>query len=107
MSDCHPGKFSKMGGKCPTVILANFQKREENVQLSSWQIFKNWRKVSDCHPGKFSKTGEKCVKVMLSIFSKTGGNCAFGNFCNLSKLPGGKCPLCNLAIFPTKVEVVF
>ena len=76
MSDCHPGKFSKMGGKCPTVIPANFQKREENVQLSSWQIFKNGRKMSDCHPGKFSKTGGKCVKVMLSIFSKTGGNCA-------------------------------
>ena len=76
MSNCHPDRFPKMGGKCPTVILGNFQKREENVQLSSWQIFKNGRKVSDCHPGKFSKTGGKCVKVMLSIFSKTGGNCA-------------------------------
>ena len=76
MSIRHPDKFSKLGGKCPTVILAKFQKQEENVQLSSWQIFKNGRKVSDCHPGKFSKTGGKCVKVMLSIFSKRGGNCA-------------------------------
>jgi hypothetical protein len=32
MSDSHSGKFSKMGGKCPIVILANFQKWEENVR---------------------------------------------------------------------------
>ena len=40
MSDCHPGKFSKTGGNCPTVLLANFQKRVENIRLQSWQIFK-------------------------------------------------------------------
>jgi hypothetical protein len=70
MSDWHPGKFSKTGGKSPTVILANFQKREENVRLSPWQIFKNGRKMSDCHPGKFSKMGGNCPTVMLAIFQK-------------------------------------
>jgi hypothetical protein len=43
MSDCHLGTFSKMGGNCLIVILENFQKREENVRPSSWQIFKNGR----------------------------------------------------------------
>ena len=33
MSDGHSGKFSKMGGKCPIVILANIQKGEENVLI--------------------------------------------------------------------------
>jgi hypothetical protein len=70
MSDCHPGKFSKTGGKYLTVILANFQKREENVQLSSWQVFKNRRKMSDCHPCRFSKTGGKCPTVILANFLK-------------------------------------
>ena len=74
MSDCHPGKFSKTGGKCLTVILANFQKWEENVQLSSWQIFKNGRKVSDCHPDKFSKTGGKYLIVILANFQKREEN---------------------------------
>ena len=55
MSDCHPGKFSKTGGNCPTVILANFQ---------------NGRKMSDCHPGKFSKMGGKCPTVILANFQK-------------------------------------
>ena len=59
-----------MGGQCPTVILANFRKREENVRLSSWQIFKNGRKMSDCHPVKFSKTGGKCLTVILANFQK-------------------------------------
>ena len=62
--------FLKMGGRCPIVILANFQKREENVRLSSWQIFKNGRKMSDCHPGRFSKTGGKCPTVILANFLK-------------------------------------
>ena len=54
MSDCHPGKFSKTGGNCPTV-LANFQKRLENVRLQSWQIF---------------KLGGKCPTVILANFQK-------------------------------------
>ena len=117
MSDCHPGKFSKMGGKCltvilsnisktggkyTTVILANFQKREENVQLSSWQIFKNGRKISVCHPpwqifknGRkmsdchhctFSKTGVKCLFVFFDQFSKIGGRCLYVQFDNFSLL---------------------
>ena len=74
MSDCHPGKFSKTGGKCPTVILANFQKWEENVQLSSWQIFKNGRKMSNCHSGKFSKMGGKSLAEITSEGGKTTRN---------------------------------
>ena len=70
MFDCHPVKFSKTGGKCPSVILANFLKQEENVRLSSWQIFKNGRKISVCHPGKFSKMGEKCLTVIIAHFQK-------------------------------------
>jgi len=31
MSESHSGKFCKTGGKCPSIILANSQKREENV----------------------------------------------------------------------------
>jgi hypothetical protein len=60
--------FLKMGGRCPIVILANFQKREENVQLSLWQIFKNGRKMSDSHSGKFSKMGGKYPIVILTNF---------------------------------------
>ena len=74
MFDSHPGKFSKTRGKYPSVILANFQKREENVRLSSWQIFKNGRKMSNCHPGKFSKTGGKCPTVALANFQKREEN---------------------------------
>ena len=70
MSDRHSGKFFKMGGKCPIVILANFQKWEENVQLSSWQTFKNWRKMSKHYSGKFSKMGGKCPTVILANFQK-------------------------------------
>ena len=55
MSDRPPGKFSQMGGKCPTVILAKFEKRVENVQLSSWQIF---------------KMGGQCPTVILANFQK-------------------------------------
>ena len=46
----------KMGGKCPTVTLANFQKKG--------------RKVSDSHHGKFSKMGGKCPTVILANFQK-------------------------------------
>jgi hypothetical protein len=70
MSNSHSGKFSKMGGKCPTVIMANFQKLEENVQTLFWQIFKNGRKMSDCNPGKFSKMGGKCLTVIMANFQK-------------------------------------
>ena len=68
MSHGHFGKFSKTGGKCPMVILANFQKREENVQWSFWQIFKNGRKMSDSHSGKLLKAGGKYPMVILAIF---------------------------------------
>ena len=74
MSDCHPGKFSKTWGKCPTVILANFQKWEENVRMSSWQIFKNGRKMSNSHHGKSSKKGGKCPTVILTDFQKREEN---------------------------------
>jgi predicted transcriptional regulator len=70
MSDHHSGEFSKMGGKCPRLILANFQKWEENVRMSCWKIFKHGRKMSDCHPGKFSKMGGKCPTVILANFQK-------------------------------------
>ena len=33
MFDCHSGNFSNMEGKYPTLIMANFQKSEENVQM--------------------------------------------------------------------------
>ena len=88
MSDCHPVKVSKTGGKCPTVILANFQKREEIVRLSSWQIFKNGWKISDCNPGKFSNWEENVRLSSWQIF-KNGrkmSNCHSGKF---SKM-GGK-----------------
>ena len=63
MSDRYPGKFSKTGGKCLAVILANFQKWEENIRLSSWQMFKNGRKMSNRHPGKFQKQKENVILV--------------------------------------------
>ena len=84
MSDSHPGKSSKKGGKCPTVILTDFQKREENVRLSSLQIFKNGRKMSYCHHCKFSKTGVKCLFVFFDQFSKIGGRCLYVRFDNFS-----------------------
>ena len=74
MSDCHHGKSLKTEGKCPTVILANFQKQEENVRLSSWQIFKNGRKMSNCHSGKFSKMGGKSLAEITSEGGKTTRN---------------------------------
>jgi hypothetical protein len=33
MSHRHYDKFWKKGGKCPTVILTSFHKKEENVPL--------------------------------------------------------------------------
>ena len=111
MSDRHPGKFSKTGGKCPTVILANFQKREENIRLSSWQIFKNGRKMSDFYPGKSSIKGGKCPTVILTDFQKREENvrlsslqifkngrkmsdchhCKFSNFFDQFSKIGGRC----------------
>ena len=70
MSDSHSGKFSETGGKCPTVILSNFQKQEENVQWSFWGMFKNGKKMSRGHSGKFSKMGGKCPIVILANFQK-------------------------------------
>ena len=84
MSNCHPGKFKKTGGKCPTFILANFEKQVENVQLSFWQFFTNGRKMSDCHHCTFSKTGVKCLFVFFDQFSKIGGRCLYVRFDNFS-----------------------
>ena len=101
MSDRHSGKFSKMGGKCPTAILANFQKWEENVQLSSWQIFKKWeenvrtsswqifkngRKMSNIHSGKLSKNERKMSNIHSGKLSKTGGKCPTLIVANFQKL---------------------
>ena len=70
MSNCHSGKFSKKGGKCPIVILSNFQKREESVRLSSWQIFKNRRKMCKSYAEYFFKNRRKLCFVILVIFQK-------------------------------------
>jgi hypothetical protein len=109
MSECHPGKFSKMGGKCPTVILANFQKREENVRLvflAFWQIFKNGRKLSICHSGNSSKTGVKCLKNLLTIFLKEEENITRMNFDMFSKT-GGQCQTVIQAIFQKMYVCLF
>ena len=74
MFDCHPGKFSKTGGKCLTLILANFQKWVENVRPTSFQIFKNGRKMSNCHSDKFSKMGGKSLAEITSEGGKTTRN---------------------------------
>ena len=89
MSDLHP---------------ANFQKWEENVQLSSWEIFKNGRKMSNCHPGKFSKTGGKCLTVILAKFQKWEENVQLSSW-QISK-KGGKCPTVILAKFQKREENV-
>jgi predicted transcriptional regulator len=70
MSDGHFGNFSKTGGKCPTIILANFQNQEEFVCSSFWQIFKNGRKMFNSHSDNFSKIGGKCPIAILTIFQK-------------------------------------
>ena len=62
--------FSKIGGKCPTIILANFQKWEENVLLSSWQTFKNGWKISKRHSGEFLKMGGKCPTAIMANSQK-------------------------------------
>jgi hypothetical protein len=77
MCDYHPGKFCKTGGKCPSIILANFQKQEENVQLLNWQILNNGLKMSDYHPGKFSKMGGKCLLIILANCQKREENVQF------------------------------
>ena len=74
MSNSHSGKFSKTGGKCPNGILANFQKREENVHQSFLQICKNRREMPYSYFGKFSKIGGKCSIVILANF-ENGGKC--------------------------------
>ena len=67
MSNSHSVKFWKKGGKCPTVILASFGKKEENVLLSSdkfSQKEENFRR----HSVKFLKKGGKCLTVILTTF---------------------------------------
>jgi hypothetical protein len=75
MSFCHFDKFSKKGGKCPTVILTSFHKKEENVHRSFMQVFNNRRKMSFCHFDKFSKKGGKCPMDILKKISQKGGKC--------------------------------
>ena len=108
-----------MGGKCPTVILLNFQKREENVPPSFWQIFINVRKMSDGHSGNFSKTGGKCPTIILANFQnqeefvcssfwqtfKIGRKMFNSHSDNFSKI-GGKCPIVILTIFQKQEEIV-
>ena len=103
MSDCHPSKISKTGGKCLTVFLSNFQKQEGNVRLSSWQIFKNGRKMSDFHPVKFSKTGGKW-STSWQIF-KNGRKLSDCHPCKFSKT-GGKCQTVILGKFQKREENV-
>ena len=108
-----------MGGKCPTVILANFQKWEENVPPSFQQIFINGRKMSDGHSGNFSKTGGKCPTIILANFQnqeefvcssfwqtfKIGRKMFNSHSDNFSKI-GGKCPIVILTIFQKQEEIV-
>ena len=74
MSHCHSDKFSKKGGKCPTVILTSFQKKKENVRMSFWHVFTKRRKMSSCHSDRFSKKGGKCLTVILTSFHKKEEN---------------------------------
>ena len=74
MSHRHSDKFSKKGGKCPTVILTGFYKKEENVPLSFQQVFTKRRKMSHRHSDKFLKKGGKCPTVILTSFQKKEEN---------------------------------
>ena len=69
MSHCHSDKFSKKGGKCPTVILTGFYKKEENVPLSFQQVFTKRRKMFHPYSVKVSKKGGgKCPYFLLPSF---------------------------------------
>jgi hypothetical protein len=57
-----------MGGKCPIVILANFQKWEENIWPSFYQIFNTGRKLSISHSVNFSNKGGKYLHFILPFF---------------------------------------
>ena len=74
MSHCHSDKFSKKGGKCPTITLTSFHKKEENVLPSLWQVFTKRRKMSHRHYDKFSKKGGKCPTIILTSFHKKEEN---------------------------------
>ena len=89
MSNCHPGKFSKW---------------EESVRLSSWQIFKNGRKMFNCHPGKFQKTRGNCLAVILANFQKWEKNVRLSSW-QISR-KGGKCPTVILTDFQKREEIV-
>ena len=82
MSNGHSDKISQKGGKCPKVILTNFQKwrkmstsgltryqkKEENIHRLFLQVFNNRRKMSLGHSHKFSQKGVKCPSINLAIF---------------------------------------
>ena len=54
----HFDKFSKKGGKCPTVILTNFHKEEENVPKTFSPILEKRRKMSYHHSDMFFQKEE-------------------------------------------------
>ena len=89
MSHWHSCKISQKGGKCPTVILTRFHKKEENVPLSFWQVFNKRRKMSHCHSEKFSKKKENVQLSFWHVFTKRRkmSHCHSNKF--LQK--GGKC----------------
>ena len=82
MSHCHYDKFLQKGGKCPKLILTNFQKwrkmstsgltryqkKEENVHRLFLQVFTKRRKMSNGHSDIISQKGVKCPSVILAIF---------------------------------------
>ena len=74
MSHHHSDKFSKKGGKCPTVIPTSFHKKEENVPPSFCQVFEKRRKMSNCHSDTFLQKGGKCATVIPTSFHKMEEN---------------------------------
>ena len=99
MFDSHPGKFSKTRGKClfanfqkleeivrssvwqigrkmSPVISANFKKKKENVRPSFWQIFIYRRKMSNSHSNVFSNLGGKS-RVSVQGVESLWGDCRF------------------------------
>ena len=61
MSHHHSDKFSQKGGKCLTVIMTSFHKKEENVP---------WSFCND----KFLQKGGKCPNVIPTSFHKKEEN---------------------------------
>ena len=69
--------FSKTGGNCALVILVIFQKylhKEENVQYAIWLFFHQRWKLSFSHNGNFSKIGGKYLAEITSEGGKTTWN---------------------------------